>query len=35
MKLRLDHDIIVVDGFKNKSFGRKIEVNNLWAIDPE
>jgi DNA polymerase III subunit alpha len=35
MKARLDHDLIVVDGFKNRSFGRKIEVNNMWVIDPE
>jgi hypothetical protein len=35
MKARLDHDLIVVDGYKNRSFGRKIEVNSMWVIDPE
>jgi DNA polymerase-3 subunit alpha len=35
MKARLDHDLIVVDGYKNRSFGRKIETNRLWVIDPE
>jgi hypothetical protein len=35
MKARLDYDLIVVDGYKNRSFGRKIEVNRLWVIDPE
>ena len=35
MKMRLDHDLVLVDGYKNRSFGRKIEVNNLWVIDPE
>jgi DNA polymerase-3 subunit alpha len=35
MRVRLDHDLVVIDGYKNRSFGRKIEVNRLWVIDPE
>jgi hypothetical protein len=35
MKIRLDHDLILVEGYKNKSFGRKIEVENMWVIDPD
>lgn len=35
MNVRLNHDIIVVNGYKNRSFGRKIEVYNMWVIDPE
>jgi DNA polymerase-3 subunit alpha len=35
MRIRLDHDLLVVDGYRNKTFGRKIEVNRMWVIDPE
>jgi len=35
MRVRLDHDLILVQGYKNRSFGRKIEVDNLWLIDPD
>jgi DNA polymerase III subunit alpha len=35
MRVRLDHDLILVQGFKNRSFGRKIEVENMWLIDPD
>jgi molybdopterin-guanine dinucleotide biosynthesis protein len=35
MRVRLDHDLILVEGYKNRSFGRKIEVENMWVIDPD
>jgi DNA polymerase-3 subunit alpha len=35
MKVRLDYDLLVVRGYKNRSFGRKIEVDDMWVIDPE
>jgi hypothetical protein len=35
MQMKLDHDIIVVDGYKTKSFGRKIEADRMWLIDPD
>ncbi|HEX4502148.1 MAG TPA: DNA polymerase III subunit alpha [Scandinavium sp.] len=35
MRIRLDYDLILVSGYKNRSFGRKIEVNDMWVIDPE
>jgi len=35
MKIALDHDLVLVDGWKNRSFGRKIEVERLWRIDPD
>jgi hypothetical protein len=35
MRIRLDYDLVVVKGYKNRSFGRKIEVDDMWVIDPE
>jgi hypothetical protein len=35
MKIRLDHDVVVVDGYKTRSFGRKVEINRMWLIDPD
>lgn len=35
MKINLDHDLVLVKGFKNRSFGRKIEVLDMWLIDPD
>jgi Zierdtviridae DNA polymerase len=35
MRINLDHDLILVEGYKNRSFGRKIEVTNMWRIDPD
>lgn len=35
MKIKLDYDLVVVQGYKNRSFGRKIEVDHMWVIDPE
>jgi DNA polymerase-3 subunit alpha len=35
MKIRLDYDLLIVRGYKNRSFGRKIEVDDMWVIDPE
>jgi DNA polymerase-3 subunit alpha len=35
MRVRLDHDLILVTGYKNRSFGRKIEVERMWIIDPD
>jgi DNA polymerase III subunit alpha len=35
MKINLDHDLVLVQGFKNRSFGRKIEVDRIWRIDPD
>jgi DNA polymerase III subunit alpha len=35
MRIRLNHDIVVVDGYKTKSFGRKVEINRMWVIDPD
>ena len=35
MRINFDHDLVLVEGFKNRSFGRKIEVNHMWRIDPD
>jgi hypothetical protein len=35
MRCRLDYDILVVDGYKTRSFGRKIEADRIWLIDPD
>ncbi len=35
MKVRLDYDLLIVKGYKNRSFGRKIEVDDMWVVDPE
>jgi hypothetical protein len=35
MRIRLDYDLLVVKGYKNRSFGRKIEVDDMWVVDPE
>ena len=35
MRIRLDHDLLLVDGYKTRSFGRKVEVNRMWVIDPD